>query len=252
MSRVVTLGYPAIIHALGLLAENVGRPLTVIKDSVILEPGAVWEHDNVLLAANSRAVQYARGDTVFEDDTISFLGSAYNPAMKRPLWMNQLSAGQIRPVFGLAHSLSAWWGPRGSVCAWLNQFGVFYMIHRLELELASRHAVLLLDSLFGLRPLWTSLFDSLTSSMGEGGPEVFERWVKPSDVGPFVGILLGSSGPEQIRVQGLSKAIGELRESPTEIFESCVSVPIFSMLVRRAETAAGNLAPVIEKLRARM
>jgi hypothetical protein len=250
--RVVTLGYPAIIHSLQVLSQNVGHPMTVVRNAVTLEPGAIWDRDNILLAANTRTVVYARGDTVFEDDTFAFLANAYNSSMQRPLWMANLTMAQVGPVFGLAHTLSPWWGPRGSVCAWLNQFGTFYLTHRPDLELASRHAGLLLDGLFGLRSLWTTLFRSLALSMGDGGPQVFEKWIRPSDVGPFVGILLGSQGPEEIAVNRLPKAITSLRETPTEDFESCVSVPVFSMLIRRAETAAGNLAPVIEKLRAEL
>ncbi len=92
----------------------------------------------------------------------------------------------------------------------------------------------------------------LAASMGKGGTEVFERWVKPGDAGPFLGILLGSSGAGRISLDGFNKALGALRESPTEDFASCVSVPIFSLMVRRAGMAAESLAPLVETLRARM
>lgn len=252
MARVVTVGYPAIVHSLGVLAEHAGRPMTVIRNSVVLHPGAVWGHDNVLLAADNKTVQYARGETVYEDDPLSYLASAYDASIKLPVWIANVAPVQARPLFGMARSLSPWWGQRGSVCGWLNQFGTFYVSHRPQLELATRQAGLFLDGLFGLKPLWTTLFFSLAASMGTGGPEVFERWVKPGDAGPFLGILLGSSGAGRISLDGFNKALGALRESPTEDFASCVSVPIFSLMVRRAGMAAESLAPLVETLRARM
>jgi hypothetical protein len=249
--RVVIVGYPAIIHSLQVLSEHAGSRLKVVRNSVSLEPGAVWERNNVLLSADARMVQYARGDTVFEDETLTYLAETYDASMKRPLWM-AMTPAQLRQVFGLAHNLSPWWGPRGSVSAWLDRFGTYYVQHRPSLELAMRQAALLLDGLFGLRPLWTSLFLELVSSMGSGGRQVFERWIKPADASPFVGILMGSDGPARIDVTGLEKAIAALRETPTEEFQSCVSVPMFAMLVRRVQTSAASLAPTIGKLRAEL
>ncbi len=250
--RVVALGPPALLHSLNVLPASIGKSMTVIPNSVILEPGAIWDGDSMLLSADVKTVQYVRGETAYEDETIAFLGNAYNGAMKRPAWLSGVQAGQSRPLFGLAQSLSPWWGPRGSVCSWLGQFGVFFQQNRGDIELAIRQSGLLLDGLFGFKPVWTTLFFELAASMGEGGCEVFERWVKPADAGPFAGILLGSRGPARISLEGLVKAIAAQREAPTEEFTACTSFPIYAMMMRRAETAAGALAPLIEKLRARL
>ncbi len=208
--------------------------------------------DSVLVSANGRTVQYTRGDTLFQDDLYRFLVRTYSRDWKRPAWMMTLAPPKSDFVFRLAHTLSPWWGPRGSVGAWLSSFGMFYCSHRTQIDLAARHAGLMLDGLFGLRPLWTTLFESLTVSMGDGGPEVFGRWVRPSDVAPLLGILIGSQGQEQISVEGLTRELAKLRESPTPDFVSCMSFAPYPMLVRRAEEAALQLAPVIAKLRSEL
>jgi hypothetical protein len=149
----------------------------------------------------------------------------------------------------MAQALVPWWGPRGSVCAWLSAYGAFYCSHRTDIELANRHAGLMLDGLFGLRPLWTSLFYSLVETMGEGAHQLFERRLGPSDVAPLLGILLGTRGQAELSVGGLAQGIAALRQSPTPDFEALLSVPLYPMLVRRAEDAALQLAPVVSKLR---
>ena len=251
MARVVrSLGFPALSQSLQILARTGARPFTVVPRTLVLEPGAVWDSEYVIVSAAQRVVEYARADTLFEQETFEFLANTYSPAMKRPAWMSWMAPQQSGFAFQLADTLSPWWGPRGSVCAWLHQFGAFHASHRTDIEMAARHGAMMLDGLFGLRSQYNGLFWAMVLAMGEGAAEVFGKWVGPGETARLLGILIGSRGADQISIGGLSRAVAALRESPTEEFEQCMAAPIYPMMVRRAEFAAQNLEPVIEKLRA--
>ncbi len=247
-SNVVAMGRSAVTQSVHILASTHGRPYTV-KPGLVLEPGASGTGDFVLLSADGKSVQYAAGDRLYSDEIYRFLTLTYSEDWKRQPWMKTVMSSKGDFVFKLAHTLSPWWGPPGSVSTWLHSFGMFYCKHRNQIDVAATQAALMLDGLFALRPLWTSLFNSLTVSMGEGGPEVFERWVKASDVAPLLGILIGSQGDRTISLEGLTRELAQLRDSPTPDFISCMSFSPYPMFMARAERAALELAPIITRLR---
>src|SRR6478672_4251783 len=108
--KILSVGRPAVTQSLDILTRTHGRPLTV-KTGLVLEPGSMGDGDAVLLSAKGRTVEYARGDTLFEDDLYRFLARTYSRDWRRPAWMTTLASPKSDFVFRLAHTLSPWWGP---------------------------------------------------------------------------------------------------------------------------------------------
>jgi hypothetical protein len=247
----VALGVPALIKSLETLSETGGHPFTVRPGAVRLEPGSIWTGDAMVLSATPGSVHFTRGDALYQQETIEFVARSYAPAT-RPVWMPILFSAQRGLPLKMAPALCNWWGPRGSVCAWLNSYGMFYCSHRSQFEAAGLQARLLADTLFGLETRWPALFNTLIRSMGEAAPFVLKKWVRAPETAPFLGVLLGSQGDEFISLDGLANALAGLRESPTEEYEACMAGPVYAMTIRRAEEAVRELAPIVARLRAEL
>lgn len=251
MSRKVSaVGLPAIEQAVSVLLKTHRQPLSIGPDFII-EPGVVWETDSILLAVSQRSVLYARGDILFEEDTLDFLSHSSVMNHRRALWLSSLAPGQSEFALKMATNLVPWWGPRGSVSAWLNRFGVFHSGQRNEIEVAARYTTDFLQGLFGMRSTGTG-FHQIVGAMGPCAPEVFSRWVGPSDVPQFLGILLGSRGEKEIKLDNVGPEFAKIRELPALEFRSDVAGSMFFRMLDRAEEGAQRLAPLIARLRTRL
>jgi hypothetical protein len=247
----LALGVPALIQSLETLSETGGHPFTVRPGAVRLEPGSIWTGDAMVLSATPGSVHFTRGDALYRQETVEFVARSYAPAT-RPAWMPILFSAQRGLPLKIAAALCYWWGPRGSVCAWLNTYGTFYCSHRSQFEAAALHTRLLADTLFGLETRWPGLFNTLIRSMGEAAPFVLKKWVRAPETAPFLGVLLGSQGDDLVSLDGLSNALAAMRETPTEEYEACMAAPVYGMMIRRAEEAVRELAPIVERLRAEL
>ncbi len=247
----VALGVPALIESLQTLSDTDGRAFIVRPGAVRLEPGSIWSGDAMVISATPGSVRFACGDALYRQETLEFVSETYTPA-SRPVWMPILFSAQRGFALKMAPALSFWWGPRGSVCAWLNTYGMFYCSHRALFELAGRHARLVTDSLFGLETRWPGLFTTLIQSMGETAPWVLKKWVRAPETAPFLAVLLGSQGDDLISLAGLARALAALRESPTEEYESCRAAPVYGRMIVRAEEAIKELSPVVARLRSEL
>jgi hypothetical protein len=252
MPEATAIGGPAVIQSLQFLMESDGRPFTVRPGAVRLEPGSIWTGDAIILSATPGSVHYARGDSLFREETHTFVADVYSHDAKRPVWMNLLFRDYRGFALRMAPAFSFFWGPRGSVCAWLSRYSAFYASNRGDLELAARYSEQLLEALLSLSTRWNSLFRELIGSLGEFAPEVLARWVGSTDYASLLAVLLGAQGQNEIKLEDLSSKFAELRESPTSEFEACLSEPIYARMVQRAEDAASELAPLVSRLRTQL
>lgn len=252
MPEATAIGGPAVIQSLMHLNESAGRPFTVRPGAVRLEPGSIWTGDAIVLSATPGSVHYARGDSLYCVETHAFVATVYSQEAKRPVWMELLLRDYRGFALRMAPALSFFWGPRGSVCAWLSRYGAFYASNRGDIEVAARYSEQLLEALLSLSARWTGLFYELIRSLGEFAPEVLERWVPSTDYPSLLAVLLGSQGQNELRLEGLLEKIAELRESPTPEFQACVAEPIYARMVQRAEDAARELAPLLTRLRSQL
>jgi hypothetical protein len=158
-----------------------------------------------------------------------------------PVWMDLLFRDYRGFALRMAPAFSFFWGPRGSVCAWLSRYSAFYSSNRGDMEMAARYSEQLLEALLSLSTRWNSLFRELIRSLGEFAPEVLARWVGSTDYASLLAVLLGAQGQNEIKLgTHCSSKFAELRESPTSEFEACLSEPIYARMVERAEDAALN------------
>jgi hypothetical protein len=252
MPQATAIGGPAIIQSLQVLSESDGRPFTFRPGAIRLEPGAVWTGDAIILSATPGSVYYARGDTLFREDTEVFVSETYTRNMRRPVWIGSLFGDYRGFALRMAPAFSFFWGPRGSVCAWLSRYSAFYSTNRGDIEMAARYSEQLLETLLALSTRWRSLFHELIRSLGEFAPELLERWVPTTDYASFLAVLLGAQGANELRLDALLAKIAALRESPTSEFEACMSEPIYARMVQRAEDAAAQLSTLVGRLRAQL
>jgi hypothetical protein len=252
MPEPTAIGGPAIIQSLQVLSESDGRSFTFRPGAIRLEPGAVWTGDAIILSATPGSVYYARGDTLFREDTEIFVSETYTRDMRRPVWIGSLFGDYRGFALRMAPAFSFFWGPRGSVCAWLSRYSAFYSTNRGDMELAARYSEQLLQTLLALSTRWTSLFHELIRSLGEFAPELLERWVPSTDYASLLALLLGAQGENEFRLDALLAKIATLRQSPTAEFEACMSEPIYARMVQRAEDAAAQLSPLVGRLRAQL
>lgn len=252
MPQPKAIGGPALIESLRMLSESEGRPFTFRPGAIRLEPGAVWTGDAIILSATPGSVHYARGDSLFREDTEDFVAGTYSVHSKRPPWMGPLLGDYRGFALKMAPAFSFFWGPRGSVCAWLSRYSAFYAANRGDIETAARLAEQLMESLVALNTRWRPLFLELIRSLGEFAPELLERWAPATDHASLLAVLLGAQGANELKLQDLSAKFARLRESPAFEFEACVAEPIYARMVQRAEAAAGTLAPLVARLRAQL
>jgi hypothetical protein len=249
MSRsVLAVGIAAVRQSVEILASvQIGD-----ASGVMLEPGAQWRGDRMLLSVGAASVRFVAGSTLYEQDQDGFLleefpGSGTAGTQQAP-WLMGLSRFEMPLCMGLAGTLAPAWTDTTSACSYLDRFSHFYRNNRTHVELAARELRYVLEGLFALQH-WPALFASLMDSMGDRARGSLPNGMAAMDVGAFLGRLLIGTGDSQVTLARLPQCLRAMREPLTAEAEECMGIPQYQRMIENLERSAERVSPVLQQLR---
>ncbi|NJM40843.1 MAG: hypothetical protein HC853_08755 [Anaerolineae bacterium] len=174
--------------------------------NIELRPGAIWSGNRMLVYAAPMYVNYTIGDRLYEWSTADFIRDEWFNAVGRAgasaMPMIYLAKAEMALITGL---FVPWYFLLGIGVA---KVGLFYYMHRNQVNIAIQQAPRILSALSYLRQNHPTLFSKLLSSTAQEVLTNLPSGITGEDIGFFIGrVLRGIGGAPELTLGVVARTV---------------------------------------------